>query len=193
MKNYHIKQDYVSRSSIEFYDDSNNTDNWQDEVYQYAKQLFDKHNFYNVLDIGAGSGYKLNKYFSNNETLGIDLPNTVDFLKSKYPEKKWSSEFKAHTGYDLIISSDVVEHLLDPDELMNIIKLSSPKLIVLSTPDRNLIAEEYQSGPPKNKSHVREWNFEEFKNYISDHFSVIDHFISNHEQKTQVILATTKL
>jgi 2-polyprenyl-3-methyl-5-hydroxy-6-metoxy-1,4-benzoquinol methylase len=193
MKKYHIKQEYVSRSSVEFYDDSNNTDNWQDEVYQYAKQLFDNHNFYNVLDIGTGSGYKLNKYFSNNETLGIDLPNTVDFLKNKYPEKKWSSEFKAHKGYDLIISSDVIEHLLDPDELMNIIKLSSPKLIVLSTPDRNLIAEEYQSGPPKNKSHVREWNFVEFKSYVSDHFSVIEHFISNHKQKTQVILATTKL
>lgn len=192
MKTYKINEHYVSRNQIEFYDDTSNTDEWQDEVYQYARSIFDKNDFNSILDIGTGSGYKLCKYFEKENTLGIDLPETVKFLKEKYPLKSWISNFKEQEGYDLIICSDVIEHLLDPDELLSIISKSKPKMIILSTPDRSLISKEFQNGPPKNVSHVREWSFEEFNNYIGTYFQIIDHFISNYNQKTQVILAKLK-
>jgi hypothetical protein len=48
------------------------------------------------------------------------------------------------------------------------------------------------NGPPKNRHHCREWNMNEFKNYINSRFKVLDHFISNKQQATQLILAQLK-
>jgi hypothetical protein len=133
------------------------------------------------------------KHFYNYKTLGIDIPNTVEFLKRTYPNKEWSDNFLPRSGYDLIISSDVIEHIPDPDILLNLILECRPKLIVLSTPIRSLMYKNDHNGPPTNVSHVREWDMEEFRNYIETKFDVLDHFISNKKQATQVILCKLKL
>lgn len=191
MKKYFIKDEYISRLEPTEFDDTGLTDEWQKEVYQFAEDIFKKNNFNSVLDIGTGSGYKLIKHFDQYNTLGIDIPKTVEFLKKTYPTKNWSDKFSPIQGYDLIISSDVIEHIPDPDTLLDLISSCKPKLIILSTPDRDSMDSDRiisKNGPPKNPSHVREWNFQEFYNYISSRFEVIEHFISNKKQVTQVIL-----
>ena len=40
---------------------------------------------------------------------------------------------------DLVIASDVVEHLVDPDEMLQFISRIGPKFVVISTPDRDLL------------------------------------------------------
>jgi 2-polyprenyl-3-methyl-5-hydroxy-6-metoxy-1,4-benzoquinol methylase len=192
MKTYYIKQNYQARLDNKDFDDTKLTDEWQKEVYEYAKKTADENNFKTILDIGTGSGYKLIKHFDNYDTLGIDIPKTVSFLKEKYPTKSWSDQFSPVTGYDLVISSDVIEHLPDPDLLLDLIIKCDPKLIVLSTPERNLLYKTDHDGPPFNKAHVREWTMSEFYNYISSRFDVLDHYISNHNQATQVIKAVIK-
>jgi 2-polyprenyl-3-methyl-5-hydroxy-6-metoxy-1,4-benzoquinol methylase len=192
MKTYHIKENYIARLDNKDFDDTKLTDEWQKEVYQYAKKVAEENNFKTILDIGAGSGYKLIKNFDNYSTLGIDIPNTVAFLKEKYPTKSWTDQFVPVTGYDLVISSDVIEHLPDPDILIELIIQCDPKMIVLSTPERNLLYKTDHNGPPFNRSHVREWTMVEFYNYISSRLDVLDHYISNHDQATQVIKATVK-
>ena len=189
MKTFFIKENYIHRLDNESYDDTSSTDEWQKEVYEYAKNIFIENEFQSILDIGTGSGYKLIKYFSNFKTLGIDIPSTVSFLKEKYPTRDWSDSFTPVLTYDMIISSDVIEHIPDPDQLLQLIENCNPKLIVLSTPVRELLYDEFHSGPPKNRSHVREWSMTEFYNYINSRFHIIDHFISNSEQATQTILA----
>jgi 2-polyprenyl-3-methyl-5-hydroxy-6-metoxy-1,4-benzoquinol methylase len=192
MKTYYIKENYTARLDNKDFDDTKLTDEWQKEVYEYAKKIAEENNFKTILDIGAGSGYKLIKHFDNYNTLGIDIPKTVSFLKEKYPTKSWSDQFVPVTGYDLIISSDVIEHLPDPDILLDLIIQCDPKLIVLSTPERNLLCKIDHNGPPFNKAHVREWTMVEFYNYISSRLDVLDHYISNHDQATQVIKAVLK-
>jgi SAM-dependent methyltransferase len=192
MKTYHIKESYTARLDNKDFDDTKLTDEWQKEVYQYAKQVAEENNFKTILDIGSGSGYKLIKHFDNYNTLGIDIPKTVSFLKEKYPTKSWTDQFVPVTGYDLVISSDVIEHLPDPDILLDLIIQCDPKMIVLSTPERNLLYKTDHNGPPFNRSHVREWTMVEFYNYISSRLDVLDHYISNHDQATQVIKATVK-
>jgi len=189
MTTYYIKQDYIHRDSIIYFDDTKNTDEWQNEVYAHASDIYKRNNLTSVVDIGAGSGFKLIKYFNHERTLGIDVPETVDWLKRAYPSKKWSSKFESVIGYDLLISSDVIEHVDDPDTLLDLIEQFNPKYIVLSTPDRNLLSEQSQSGPPVNPTHVREWAFEEFRDYIGSRFDILEHFISNKIQATQVIVA----
>jgi len=144
------------------------------------------------LDIGTGSGYKLMSNFKDFDTLGMDLEPTVKWLTEKYKDRKWTDSFEPVVGYDMIIASDVIEHLPDPDILLNLIQKCAPKMIVFSTPDRSLSTLLDLDGPPYNKSHVREWTMLEFKNYIESKFNVLDHFISNEEQHTQVVLATLK-
>jgi hypothetical protein len=71
---------------------------------------------------------------------------------------------------------------------LDLIEQSAPKLIVLSTPDRDLL-ERTPDGPPKNRAHVREWTMPEFYNYIDSRFEVLEHFVSNRKQSTQTMLA----
>jgi 2-polyprenyl-3-methyl-5-hydroxy-6-metoxy-1,4-benzoquinol methylase len=191
MKNYGIKENYVHRLENKYFNDTANTDGWQKEVYLYARKIADENNFSKILDIGTGSAFKLLNNFSDKETLGIDVPKTVDWLKATYPNKKWSSDFTPVTGYDLIIASDVIEHIPYPDTLLDLIQNSNPKMIILSTPDRDLL-KNGQNGPPKNGAHVREWNMPEFYNYISSRFIVLEHFISNKKQATQTMLIKLK-
>lgn len=189
MKSYFIKSDYVHRTSYEYYDDTESTDDWQKEVYENAKKLFTLNNFSSIVDIGCGSAYKLIKHFNDVNFVGIDVKETVDKLKQKYPNYTWSDDIADFKNFDMLISSDVIEHLLDPDVLIENIKKCNPKLIVLSTPDRDLLRKGRPDSPPKNLCHVREWNFQEFESYIGSHFTIIEHYISNEIQATQVIVA----
>lgn len=192
MKTYYIKENYTSRLNNRDFDDTKLTDEWQKEVYEYAKTNADENNFKTILDIGTGSGYKLIKYFNDYTTLGIDIPSTVLYLKEKYPNKAWTDQFVPVVGYDLVICSDVIEHLPDPDLLIDLIIQCDPKLIVLSTPDRNLLYKHDHDGPPFNKAHVREWTMLEFYKYIDSKLDVLDHYVSNYNQSTQVIKAVLK-
>jgi hypothetical protein len=188
MDRYCIKDGYKARLKNRFFDDTPLKDEWQDEVYAKAKTLADLHGFQSILDIGTGSGFKLLKYFSDRETLGIDLPPTVKWLKRTYPDRKWSDRFDPHPGFDLLICADVIEHIPDPDQVLALIEQCRPQVAVISTPDRSLLKRGHD-GPPGNKAHVREWAFTEFAQYIGGRFRVMEHFISNPVQSTQVIVA----
>jgi SAM-dependent methyltransferase len=192
MKTYFIKNNYIPRLNNKDFDDTPMKDEWQREVYEFAEKVVKENNFQSILDVGTGSGYKLIKHFNNYKTLGIDIPSTVKYLREEYPTKDWTDQFQPVSDFDLIISSDVIEHIPDPDLLLDLIIQSSPKLIVLSTPERTLMYNKEHNGPPKNQAHVREWNMEEFRNYINSKLEVLDHFISNNKQATQVILAKLK-
>ena len=116
--NYYIKNGYTHRKTVRFHDDTKKSyvsANWQRRVYELAREYADSKKFKKILDIGTGSGYKLIKYFNNFETLGIDLLPTVDWLKKKYSDREWSDRFEPVLGFDLIISSDVIEHVSNPD------------------------------------------------------------------------------
>lgn len=189
MKTYCIKDGYTIRTDLWKHKDAKFKDEYQNEVYEFAKLLCVENNLTTVADIGTGSGYKLLKYFHNYDTTGTDLPFMVEWLKEKYPERKWLEYLERGSKYDLIIASDVIEHVEDPDTILELIKLHGSKYFILSTPERDLVGRGL-NGPPSNLSHVREWNKEEFYNYISLHFNVLEHIISNHKQCTQLILGT---
>ena len=193
-KKYFIKENYVHREKVRYHDDtkkSYNSDMWQKEVYVLAKEYAKEREHIRILDIGTGSGFKLLKYFDDFDTIGMDLPSTVEWLKKKYPNKSWTDNFEPITDMHMIIASDVIEHIDDPDNLLDLIEASNPELIVLSTPDRNLL-EKGQDGPPRNTAHFREWSFDEFGKYIESRFNVIEHLITNEKQGTQTIVCEIK-
>ena len=192
---YKIKRGYIHKKEYNYFDDTSNTDKWQLEVYTKAKEYAEKNDCKSIIDYGCGSAYKLMKYFETSETIGIDVSPTYEFLKEKYPTRDWLrfGDFEMNALFaDIVICSDVIEHVLNPDDLLNNIKkIQNVKYIFISTPDRNLAPTE-KSGPPFNPTHIREWSFEELEEYVGMHFDIIEHIISNESQWTQLIIAKNK-
>jgi hypothetical protein len=191
-ENYFIHDGYRHREKAIYFNDTSNSEESQAEVYQFAAEICQRENLQTVVDIGCGSAFKLIKYLGHLSTVGIDVPATCKFLRKKYPARQWK-EFDSSLSFDcsidMVIASDVIEHLERPNELMELIIKLKPLWIVLSTPDRNLLRYGTHDGPPLNKAHIREWSFAEFHAYVKHYFDLSEHFISSAPQATQVVLA----
>ncbi len=83
----------------------------------------------NILEIGCGNGHICYQLAKNDfEIRGIDLcPNTIENAKATYKHEKLSFEVKnAETlvsgkPYDVIIMSEVLEHLNYPDSVLGVV------------------------------------------------------------------------
>ncbi len=203
--NFFIKKSYISRDAYTHFDDSDLKDEFQDEIYRAAYELAQKKGLHKIGDIGCGSGYKLLKYFDDRDTVGFEIFPTLDFLRRTYRDRRWElSDFETKPKidtFDLLICSDVIEHLVNPDDLLNWIQQLNFKYLVISTPDRDLLTAiwpddvygpQSQSGPPVNIAHVREWSFAEFGAYIGRYFDVINHFHPENEFHGQIVIAVPK-
>jgi hypothetical protein len=189
--NYFIHEGYHHRTEPTHFDDTANADEWQLEVYQFAREICDQRGFNTVCDFGCGSGYKLMKYFRDLTTVGIEVPSTRAYLRTRWPDREWldwDAATRPAVQVDMAIAADVIEHLAEPNALMERMAHLRPKALVISTPDRNLVRSGTHNGPPSNAAHVREWSFPEFQAYVSDFFTVEEHFISCAAQATQCVL-----
>lgn len=185
-KNFYIREDYVVRENNNLLDTSTRSDEYQNDVYLFAKKIKDRDKVKNVADVGCGSAYKLKKYFSDVNHVGYELDFTVKQLEAKYPKDKWIvSDFNSEPEKaEMVICADVIEHVTNPDELLDFISKMNPKHIIISTPDRNLLVNKLKRsavGPPANKYHVREWTKQEFAKYIGSYFKILQHINIEHE------------
>jgi SAM-dependent methyltransferase len=191
---YQIVPGYRHRTRTRYFDSTGLEEDWQREVYVAAADLARSQGFVSVYDVGCGSGYKLVRYFEGFETTGFDVEPTVSFLKRTYPDRQWrEAPFtdRSVASADLVICSDVIEHVPDPDALLGFLEHVTGRCLVLSTPDRDLVYDERSPrhrGPPKNPTHIREWSSAEFRAYIEGRFEVLDHRITNRDQGTQMLV-----
>lgn len=196
---YCIPSSYRENQDILYFEDAMYDMICQREVYQYVVDKLNGVSNVKILDIGCGSAYKLVNYLSNHEIYGADLPETIKFLNGKYPDGRWieldveKEELQSpynNIVFDYVICSDVIEHLKDPNKLLNLLKNIKSKTIILSTPDRALLRERDlpRLGPPMNKHHIREWTKEEFAEYLKKSGFIINyHEIVNFSETTQLV------
>jgi len=190
-KKLFIPENYSERTSLGQYFDMGMKDEWQKEVYEKASEIYKLNGFNSVLDLGCGSAYKLLNYFPKEAKLiGVEEEITYNWLTKEFPDNDWlkfSNDLQLES-FDLLVCSDVVEHIVDIFSFMDWIEKQPWKIGVLSTPDRSLLYHASHKGPPGNGAHVREWTFQEFNDFVSQWFKVEEHLITNKGQATQTII-----
>lgn len=150
---------------------------YQWAAYEYARELARRAEARTIVDIGCGVATKLAALFAGEfDVFGVDQPTAVDACRRLgRPGTYVAENFEAPTfsvldvvsSVDMVICSDVIEHLLDPDALLEYVRrLAGPNtIIVITTPDRNAL---HGGGnlAPTNPAHVREWERDEFRRYL---------------------------
>lgn len=190
---YGIKKGYVHRSSVPHFDDSPYKDEYQDKVYKEAYEILRIQNYRSVLDIGCGSAYKLIKYFDGVSFVGVEIEPTLTFLKNKYSNKEFSNLVEVSSRkFDLVICSDVIEHIERPDLFLENISQLDFDTLVISTPAREFLSEKSQNGPPSNSHHFREWTTEEFREFLSSYFLIQTSTLIEPEDATLLVVCKKK-
>lgn len=99
-----------------------------------------------VLDIGCGNGYLCKILSENNvECVGIEpTPEAIDYAKTFAPKSQfyvrscYDNPVNSDLGkFDVVISTEVIEHLYFPRKLVEFAKahLKSNGVLILTTPD----------------------------------------------------------
>jgi len=156
---------------------------YQYHVYLRGRALIQQHTLQSVLDIGCGPAFKLETLIAPvcQDIVGLDEPGIIDYCQSRFGFARFISydieraPFPLDRTFDLIICSDVIEHLVNPDKLLADIRSASTdkSLILLSTPERDELRGKGCMYSPK-AMHVREWNYDEFAAYLASRGFLIE-------------------
>ena len=131
-------------------------------VYQLASEFGAN----SVADVGCGYPTKASQFFGACDVW--DQPTLREVVEENFPDLIFHSvdlEAPEPTSerFDLVVCSDVVEHLRDPTPCLDWLRelLEEDGVLVISTPERDLVRGADNLQCP-NVYHVREWNKSEF-------------------------------
>jgi SAM-dependent methyltransferase len=195
---YFLPENYIERDIKSTMAEVSGVDYWnkrrvshssmhQYHVYKYAAEIIREKNIKSLIDVGCGPASKLvsiNKENPNLSIKGVDQNDAITYCQKTHGFGQWFVDDFENPNQelpigkaDLVISSDVIEHVLDPDKLLDYCKskLNDGGYMLLSTPDRHRLHSP-QNLSPTNKDHVREWSLDEFAKYIeSRHYDILNH------------------
>lgn len=144
-----------------------------------------------LLDIGCGPATKLAKFFPDARIYGIDTLEAVRIAceKNKSAEffdcdlddmtdiEKVCKKLDTIGKFDCIISIDVIEHIMHPENILFLIRkyLDEDGIAYIGTLERDLSRgqDSVRLGSVKLE-HVREWNQKEFYQFITSEGFVIN-------------------
>jgi hypothetical protein len=166
---------------------------YQYDVYAAARALADRHSLVSVADFGCGVATKLNHFLGHLSPTGFDQPTVGEYIRRTLPRVAFRGidlenpelYLSDADNFELTICSDVIEHVLDPDPLMEALRTHTERFVVLSTPERDVTR-----GPGMLRcdkpEHVREWNREEFARYVrSRGFDIVEHTLVPKERLSE--------
>ncbi|MFW5981018.1 MAG: methyltransferase domain-containing protein [bacterium] len=180
INNYFIKKGYNPLLDPEALDNNQEDKSYQRDVYLLANQLAERFESNYIIDIGCRNIKQLEKINKKFCVLGIAAGKNSKQFREKYSEGIWiehnidsSEELLLPVEYlknSVIICTDLIERLKHPEYLLYNFKkmMNHAAVVLLSTPERDLVRGLNDYGPPADKSHVREWNKEEFTYMLQD-------------------------
>ncbi|MGI8419537.1 MAG: class I SAM-dependent methyltransferase [Candidatus Levyibacteriota bacterium] len=142
-----------------------------------------------ILDVGAGEGFTLEMFRKNNigkKLEGIEyMDEALVFARQLHPHvtiKKgdiYKLPYKDN-AFDLIICTEVMEHLDDPGKALEEIKRVAKKFAILSVPNEPLFTiQRFLRGKNMLKlgghpEHIQHWSSGQFEKFVREHMLIKD-------------------
>lgn len=177
------KNKYENISEVLYGKDTTEIKRWQIETDWKAKHLLsvipNQLQFNNILEIGCATGLvlsKVSKKLGVGMILGIDISNTnVRIAQKEIPHGIFMTGVAEYMPFkdnsiDLVILSDILEHIKDPKSLLKEAKRVS-KYVVLNIPLekclKNMILKK-NYGLEHIEGHLHAWNKKEILSILND-------------------------
>ncbi len=140
-----------------------------------------------ILDVGCGEGFtleKIRKAGIGKKLEGVDfLDRAIELGKKEHPKLtlKQGSIFDLKykdNSFDLIICSEVLEHIDDPEKGLQELVRVSKKYCLLSVPNEpffmmgNFLRGKNLSRFGNDIEHINHWAFWQFKNMVSQYMTI---------------------
>lgn len=179
-RRHFVPRDYTARERPEYFVAEREGIVYQPDVYAEAARLAREHGLGRVIDVGCGDGRKLAALHPEFELVGIDYGENLEACRARYDFGTWVSHDletsdelpvpAAQLRGSVVVAADVIEHLVQPQRLLAQLRAAQrvAGVVVLSTPERELVRGRGHLGPPGNPAHVREWTLPEFARLLRD-------------------------
>lgn len=160
-----------------------------DRFYESMFALLSKADFQSVLDAGCGEGFsllRLSEVFPDKHLHGLELRReAVDFCGVNLPP-----EIKVDLGsvyampypeksFDLVIASEVLEHLDDPTRCLTECGRVSRQYVLATVPNEpffmaaNFLRGKNLRGFGNDPEHIQHWSSGRFARLFGGHFEII--------------------
>lgn len=149
--------------------------------FSSIKELLKDIKFKNVMEAGCGEGYVSDFVYRNYRNLHIDSfdisEKVINQAKKDFPYINFSTgsiykiECEDNT-YDLVIASEVLEHLEEPQRALKELMRISKRYILLSVPNEpiwrilNMARGKYIKDFGNTPGHIQNWNKKTFLDMI---------------------------
>lgn len=176
---YGIRPGYQARAVPEYFVDEVDPDIvFQPDVYLAAASVARALGARTIIDVGCGAAQKLVTLHPEFAIIGIDYGANLDGCRARYPWGDWRHhDLEEEVPLPLsdgelegavLVSSDVIEHLVRPELLVRKLRLAlgAARGLLISTPERERTFGPGQMGPPPNRAHVREWTQSELAAFL---------------------------
>ncbi|MGH7203059.1 MAG: class I SAM-dependent methyltransferase [Candidatus Levyibacteriota bacterium] len=142
-----------------------------------------------ILDVGAGEGFTLEMFRKNNigkKLEGIEyMDEALAFAKQLHPHVtiKKGDIYKLpynDNAFDIIICTEVMEHLDDPAKALEELKRVAKKYVILSVPNEPLFTvQRFLRGKNMLKfgdhpEHIQHWTSGQFEKFVREHMMIKD-------------------
>lgn len=198
MDNYGIRPDYraraealtVSEDPTRYWNRERiaNSDYYQYDVYRRAAEHLRASERRRFVDVGCGYPKKVRELIAplTDDVTLMDHPSMQGIVERDFPGMRFvgvdlegGEPAVAGRRFDCVVSADVIEHLFDPDALLERLcgLLEPGGRLFLSTPEREISRGRDCLSSPKPE-HVREWSSSELRRYLeSRSLAVVEHHL----------------
>jgi len=164
---------FSNNNFVKLYNEPRRIDSYREVIKILdANQVFKNVN--NMIDVGCGTGHfieELLKVYSEIKCTGIDFSTeSIEICKGIninaefYISDIYSDSNESLNKFDLVVCSEVLEHLTVPKKaVMNLLELLTPKIgkLIITVPNGRIDTYE---------GHIHFWSPESFKLFIEDIF-----------------------
>jgi len=142
-----------------------------------------------ILDVGCGEGFLMDSYrkaLPSARIVGVDIDAVaIEQAEQRNPGVEFQLgsvlDLRFHDNvFDLIVCSEVLEHVPDPHAALNELCRVSSKHVILSVPNEpffrisNLLALNHLRDLGNAPGHVHHWNASSFRELVSDHLAIAE-------------------